>query len=91
MNSEIEASSRRITVIVDPHIKAFEEYPVYSKGLALEEDYQSPSNVTNVFNKTADGTGNFYGDCWPGNSTWIDYLNENAQDFWGQQFKYENF
>jgi len=33
----------------------------------------------------------FYGDCWPGNSTWIDFLNENAQNFWGSFFSFDRF
>lgn len=33
----------------------------------------------------------FYGDCWPGNSTWIDFLNENAQNYWGSLFNYNKF
>ena len=36
--------------------------------------------MTNIFIRNPDFT-NFYGDCWPGNSTWIDFLNENAQNF----------
>ena len=36
MNTEIEAAHRRITVIVDPHIKATEDYYVYANGIALE-------------------------------------------------------
>ena len=35
MNAEIEASHRRITVIVDPHIKASEDYHVYQNGIKL--------------------------------------------------------
>jgi hypothetical protein len=35
MNQEIEAQNRRITVIVDPHIKASDDYFVYSKGMEL--------------------------------------------------------
>ena len=33
----------------------------------------------------------FYGDCWPGNSTWIDFLNENAQNFWSGLLDYSRF
>ena len=33
MNEEIEAAGRRITVIVDPHIKASEDYFVYAEGM----------------------------------------------------------
>lgn len=31
----------------------------------------------------------FYGESWPGNSTWIDFLNTNAQDYWGSLFSYD--
>jgi hypothetical protein len=37
MNSEIAASNRRITVIVDPHIKAVEDYFVWEDGMILED------------------------------------------------------
>ena len=36
MNSQIEASHRRITVIVDPHIKASDDYFVYKQGMDLQ-------------------------------------------------------
>lgn len=39
MNTEIEAAHRRITVIVDPHIKATEDYYVYANGIALESGH----------------------------------------------------
>lgn len=26
--------------------------------------------------------GAYKGDCWPGESTWIDIYNEGARDFW---------
>lgn len=35
MNSEIEAEHRRIVVIVDPHIKVSDDYPVYAEGIEL--------------------------------------------------------
>lgn len=40
MNSEIEASGRRITVIVDPHIKVSDDYAVYTNGIALQNQDQ---------------------------------------------------
>jgi len=33
----------------------------------------------------------FFGDCWPGNSTWLDFLNPLAQDYWGSLFDYSTF
>lgn len=82
MNAEIEASHRRITVIVDPHIKASEDYHVYQNGIELQDAAQPLGNLTNIFVRTPE-YNNFYGDCWPGNSTYIDFLNENAQQYWG--------
>jgi hypothetical protein len=35
MNSEVEMAQRRLTVIVDPHIKASKQYEVYKEGQDL--------------------------------------------------------
>jgi len=35
MNKEIEEQGRRITVILDPHIKVSEEYFVHKEGMEL--------------------------------------------------------
>ena len=35
MNTEISEQGRRIVVIVDPHIKAAEDYFVYAEGMDL--------------------------------------------------------
>lgn len=51
MNAEIEASHRRITVIVDPHIAKNKNYAVYSDGLALQNQYNTKDNYTNIFVK----------------------------------------
>jgi alpha 1,3-glucosidase len=33
----------------------------------------------------------FVGDCWPGASVWVDYLNQNAQTFWQGLYAYDAF
>ena len=33
----------------------------------------------------------FEGSSWPGNSVWIDFINEGAQKFWKSLYKYEFF
>lgn len=33
----------------------------------------------------------FQGDCWPGTSVWVDYLNENAQKYWQSLYSYDKF
>lgn len=37
MNQDIESSFRRLTVIVDPHIKAVESFYVWEDGI-IDED-----------------------------------------------------
>ena len=45
--------------------------------------------MTNIFIQNK--TGDFIGHCWPGDSLWIDFLNENAQQFWVSWFSFEKF
>ena len=91
MNDEIEQSKRRITVIVDPHIKVSKDYFVYADGLALEEGQQEAGNYTSIFVKKAKNNKPFEGICWPWLSVWIDFLNENGQKYWESLFSYEKF
>jgi alpha 1,3-glucosidase len=79
MNKEIEEEGRRITVIVDPHIKVADDYFVYAEGEQMQYANVDTNNVTNIFiREGSESAKPFFGDCWPGNSTWIDFLNENA-------------
>ena len=76
---------------MDPHIKVADDYFVHTEGMELQY-LESNATVHNIFvraNKTTRDP--FYGDCWPGNSTWIDFLNENAQDFWAGLYAFDRF
>lgn len=33
----------------------------------------------------------FEGDCWPGNSVWVDFLNKEAVFFWKSLYNYDSF
>lgn len=76
-----------MVVITDPHIKVAPGYFVYENGLALEKN--DPSS-TQIFVRDCNNDI-FEGDCWPGTSSWVDYLNENAQKYWQGLYKYESF
>jgi hypothetical protein len=59
MNSAIEASNRRIVLIVDPHISSNNTYSFFEKGLELEQNddvVKSDTEVykTNIFVKRPD-------------------------------------
>ena len=91
LHSELEDNGRRITVIVDPHIKVSSSYFVYSEGMQMQRQ-SSDSSVHNIFVRAkAKSSEPFEGKCWPGVSTWIDFLNENAQEFWSDLFQPDRF
>lgn len=89
MNKEVEEADRYMTTILDPHIKVADDYFVYADGQELEKD-QSAS-VNSIFIKKASGDADFEGTCWPGNTVWIDFLNENAQKYWAGLYDYAKF
>ena len=87
MNAEVKAEGRYMTTILDPHIKVSNDYFVYADG----QTEQAESSSTNIFIKDVTGTTDFEGTCWPGNSVWIDFLNEAAQDYWKGLYDYSKF
>ena len=79
-------------IITDPHIKMDEEYRVYKLGkdLDLKPDPDNPELFNNIYIKSKVMIP-FEGFSWPGNSVWIDFINEGAQKFWKSLYKYEFF
>lgn len=65
-----------MVVIVDPHLKRTSDYPVYKEASELS-----------VLVKTKDGQGEYEGWCWSGSSSWIDFFNPQAWDWWKRIFK----
>lgn len=59
---------------------------VYTEGVELEEDLDH----TQIFIHDCNNE-RFYGQCWPGNSAWVDFINENAQTFWKGLYQYKKF
>ena len=79
MQKELALSCRKLVTIIDPHIKVDPSYSIYQD--CLEKDF---------FVKKADGQV-FTGDCWPGKSAWIDYLDPEARLYWASRFSYKNY
>ena len=65
-----------MVVIVDPHVKRTQDYPVYKEASELE-----------VLVKPKSGTGEYEGWCWSGSSSWIDFFNPKSWDWWISLFK----
>jgi alpha 1,3-glucosidase len=79
MGKQLDKSDRKLVVIIDPHIKNTNDYPVIDelkkKDLAV---------------KNKDGN-QYEGWCWPGSSMWIDCFNPAAITWWKGLFKYDSF
>ena len=65
-----------MVVIVDPHLKRTDDYPVYKQAQKL-----------GVLVKQKNGNDDYEGWCWPGSSSWVDFFNPGSWDFWKSLFK----
>lgn len=79
MESQLDSHGRKLVVLIDPHIKNTNDYPIVddlkSKGLAVR-------------NKDA----NIYeGWCWPGSTHWIDCFSPEAHKWWAGLFQFSSF
>jgi alpha 1,3-glucosidase len=79
MLQNLSSTNRYLVTLSDPHFKKEEGYFVYDEAIA--NDY---------FIKNPDGTP-FEDECWPGTSSWMDYLNPDARDYYSSLFLYENW
>jgi len=78
MNEAVHDSGRRFVAIVDPHIRADEAYHVYKEGMDLQGKRTHDGLVQNIFIRDKAAKEPFHGWSWPGDSVWLDFLNEQA-------------
>ncbi|KAG8982456.1 hypothetical protein FRB93_008113 [Tulasnella sp. JGI-2019a] len=78
MVNDISAIGRKVVVIVDPHVKREEGYPVYTE--ARDNGY---------FVKRVNGE-DYEGWCWPGSSGWVDFFNPGTWNWWTGLFSLED-
>jgi len=79
MQQILANDKRQLVTIADPHIKVDDEYHVYVE--AIEKD---------LYIKTHDNKP-FVGKCWPGDSIYLDFLNEETRKSWASQYSYEKY
>ena len=85
MKTEIGQAGRRLVTIIDPHINANDDYFVYADAMKLQESKWAEGDAQNIFMRNELGE-TLFAEAWPGNSTFMDFLNENARIFWKEQF-----
>ncbi|GAM21733.1 hypothetical protein SAMD00019534_049080, partial [Acytostelium subglobosum LB1] len=79
MLAKIEAKGRKMVSIVDPHIMREPSYYIYN---------EAKSNKYFVNNNKGE---EYVGYCWPGDSSYIDFTNPQARDWWASQFAYNKY
>ncbi|ODQ65314.1 alpha glucosidase II, alpha subunit [Nadsonia fulvescens var. elongata DSM 6958] len=72
MMQKLDESKRKLTAIIDPHLKASSRVgsEIKAQGLAIHDKDRNP----------------FLGQCWPGDSYWIDTTNVDARNYWANQY-----
>ncbi|EGT43911.1 CBN-AAGR-4 protein [Caenorhabditis brenneri] len=79
MVKDLADKGRKLVTIVDPHIKKDSKYYIYK---------EAKKNKLLV----KDAKGSIYvGNCWPGDSTYIDFLNPEARSWWSEQFSFDKY
>jgi len=79
MQQDLASRGRKTVVIIDPHLKVDSQYAVYSEA-----------KRQGFFVKNKDGK-DFEGHCWPGGSSWLDYLSAEVRDYWASRFLPTNY
>ncbi len=70
----------QMVTIVDPHIKRDSGYHVHSEA-----------EGKNYYVKKADGSSVYEGWCWPGSSSWVDFLDPAIREWWAGMFSLEKY
>jgi mannosyl-oligosaccharide alpha-1,3-glucosidase len=79
MTQHLASYGRKLVTIVDPHIKIDDGYHIYAE--AKEKNYFVKDKSGNAVD----------GWCWPGSSSWPDFLNEDVRKWWSSKFSLENY
>ncbi|KIY65272.1 glycoside hydrolase family 31 protein, partial [Cylindrobasidium torrendii FP15055 ss-10] len=78
MTNDVAAAGRHMVVIIDPHLKRAQNYPVYKEASEKE-----------LLVKQKDGK-EYEGWCWTGSSSWVDMFNPAAFNWWKGLFKFSS-
>ena len=75
-----DSHSRKLVTISDPHISRSPDYFVFKEA-----------HSKNFFVKKSGSKADYDGHCWPGSSSWVDFLNPEARDWYSQLFHFDNY
>ncbi|KAI8095334.1 glycosyl hydrolases family 31-domain-containing protein [Thamnidium elegans] len=79
MEKVLDNKGRKLVIIVDPHIKRADNYRIADEAKAQD-----------LFIKKPDGK-DYEAWCWPGQSSWVDFIQEKSYNWWKKQFSFDLF
>ena len=79
MIENIASKGRKMVTIIDPHIKRDSGYHIHTEATQRQ-----------FYVKKKDGS-DYEGWCWPGSSSWIDFVNPEARAWWASKFFLDNY
>lgn len=79
MVNNLTSKGRKLVTIIDPHIKRDTNYFLHND--AISGDYY-------VKNKDGDI---YEGWCWPGSSSYLDFMNPRTIEYYASRYSYDNF
>ncbi|KAI7856514.1 glycosyl hydrolases family 31-domain-containing protein [Circinella umbellata] len=79
MEQVLDSKGRKLVVIIDPHIKRADNYRICEEA-----------KKDGLFVKQPNGN-DYEAWCWPGQSSWVDFYNPEAREWWKEQFKFNKF
>lgn len=79
MVNNLTSRGRKLVTIIDPHIKRDSNYFLHNDAI---------NNDLYVKNKDGDV---YEGWCWPGSSSYLDFMNPKVQDYYASRYSIDNF
>ena len=79
MLDNIASKGRKMVTIIDPHIKRDDNYYIHKEASA-----------SGLYVTKKDGD-QYEGWCWPGSSSWPDFLRDDVTKWWISKFQYDNY
>ena len=80
MINDIAEKGRKMVVIIDPHVKKDDKYPIFKE--AESKQYYVKKN---------DKATDFDGWCWPGSSMYLDVTNPDVRSWWASKFALDSY
>ncbi|XP_050424392.1 neutral alpha-glucosidase AB [Adelges cooleyi] len=79
MINNLTSKGRKLVTIVDPHIKRDSNYFLHNDAISND-----------LYVKNKDGSV-YEGWCWPGSSSYLDFLNPKVQEYYISRFAFNNY